>query len=243
MTHTLETTAISRVRRPRAAAERGPDRGDRARPRHRAPAVRARGRGGARRGAARALRPRLPPQRAVARATRRGGSTSRAEVRDGILNHTGPDEPETLEGRIVRHRRPRRVHQPRHRRRDPRSGSSAPDELPRDEIELLGADRLGAHRHARPRPRRDVGRRAATSARATRSARRCCRCARSCSSASTSAREHARASTSAPREVVRAIFDAPRRSRERRRPGRRSAVTDYVAGMTDRFALAYAERL
>src|ERR687885_1313243 len=25
-----------------------------------------------------------------------------AEVRDGILNHTGPDEPETLEGKIVR---------------------------------------------------------------------------------------------------------------------------------------------
>src|SRR4029077_17508012 len=25
-----------------------------------------------------------------------------AEVRDGILNHTGPDEPDTLEGRIVR---------------------------------------------------------------------------------------------------------------------------------------------
>src|SRR3954447_9600136 len=60
MTHTLETTAISRGvargRRARAPVDRGSDAGDRPRPRHGAPAVRARGRGGARRGAPRARR-------------------------------------------------------------------------------------------------------------------------------------------------------------------------------------------
>ena len=49
-----------------AAAQRGPDGGDRARARPRAPAVRAHRRGRARPRRARALRPRLPPQRALA---------------------------------------------------------------------------------------------------------------------------------------------------------------------------------
>jgi dGTPase len=40
------------------------------------------------------------------------------EVCGGILTHTGEQEPETLEKDRAR-RRPRRLHQPRHRRRDP----------------------------------------------------------------------------------------------------------------------------
>ena len=53
--------------------------------------------------------------------------------------------------------------------------------------------------------------------------------------------EHGRA-----RRVVRAIFDTLADEPERLPPGDgelSARITDYVAGMTDRFALAYAERL
>ena len=138
MTHTLETTGDLARRRPRAPAERGSDRGDRARPRHGPHAVRPRRRGGARRGrcaSASAARFRHNEQSLPDRAS---ALNLTHEVRDGILTHTGEREPETLEGKIVRHRRPRRLHQPRHRRRgalrDPRPRATCP----RDEIELLG---------------------------------------------------------------------------------------------------------
>ena len=58
-------------------------------------------------------------------------------VRDGILNHTGPDEPGTLEGRIVR--LVDRVAYINHDIDDAlRAGIIAPDDLPVAEIELLG---------------------------------------------------------------------------------------------------------
>ena len=127
MTHTLETTGIARVVAPRAAAERGPRRGDRARPRHRAYAVRPRRRGGARRRALRAVRRPVPPQRAVATDRRGAQSHARGQGRHphphrraGARDPRGQDRPD---------RRPRRLHQPRHRRRDPlrhpRGGRSA----------------------------------------------------------------------------------------------------------------------
>ena len=60
-----------------------------------------------------------------------------AEVRDGILNHTGPNEPDTLEGKIVR--LVDRVAYINHDIDDAvRAGVLDPGELPRDEIELLG---------------------------------------------------------------------------------------------------------
>src|SRR3954465_2358634 len=60
-----------------------------------------------------------------------------AEVRDGILNHTGPNEPETLEGKIVR--LVDRVAYVNHDIDNAvRAGVLDPDELPREEIELLG---------------------------------------------------------------------------------------------------------
>ena len=65
MTHTLETTAISRVVARALAPQRGPGRGDRPRARHRPHAVRARRRAGTRRGAQRGVRPPIPAQRAV----------------------------------------------------------------------------------------------------------------------------------------------------------------------------------
>ena len=67
-------------RRPRAAAERGSDRGDRARARHGPPAVRPRRRGAARPLPRRAVRHRLPPQRAVA-PDRAGAEPDRRGVR------------------------------------------------------------------------------------------------------------------------------------------------------------------
>src|ERR671914_803508 len=59
------------------------------------------------------------------------------EVRDGILHHTGPGESQTLEGRIVR--LVDRVAYINHDIDDAvRAGVLAPDELPRDELEVLG---------------------------------------------------------------------------------------------------------
>ena len=60
-----------------------------------------------------------------------------AEVRDGILTHTGPQEPTTHEGRIVR--LVDRVAYINHDIDDAiRFGILSPDELPRAELELLG---------------------------------------------------------------------------------------------------------
>jgi dGTPase len=60
------------------------------------------------------------------------------QVRDGILNHTGPEKPETLEGRIVR--LVDRVAYINHDLDDAlRAGILEPSDLPVDEIELLGS--------------------------------------------------------------------------------------------------------
>jgi dGTPase len=59
------------------------------------------------------------------------------EVRDGILKHTGPDEPETLEGKIVRI--VDRVAYINHDIDDAiRAGLLSADELPHEEIAVLG---------------------------------------------------------------------------------------------------------
>jgi dGTPase len=64
-------------------------------------------------------------------------------VRDGILNHTGPEKPATLEGRVVRI--VDRVAYINHDIDDAlRAGIIAEDDLPTAEIELLGA--TGARR-------------------------------------------------------------------------------------------------
>jgi dGTPase len=59
------------------------------------------------------------------------------EVRDGILNHTGPEKPSTLEGRIVK--LVDRVAYINHDIDDAlRAGILSPEDLPAAEIELLG---------------------------------------------------------------------------------------------------------
>ena len=233
MTHTLETTAISRVVARALAAERGPDRGDRARARPGPHAVRPRRRGRARRGAARrASGCGFRHNEQSHRIARRLNLTH--EVCEGILTHTGPVEPETLEGRNRPHRRPRRVHQPRHRRRRPlraarrrrsaarRDRAARPDAAP-------SASTGSSTTWSRPRPT------PATSARARRSARAMHRLRELHVRARLPRRARARRSTAA--RTRRSSGSSPTWSSAATRP---NEIVEYVAGMTDRFALAYA---
>jgi dGTPase len=158
-----------------------------------------------------------------------------AEVRDGILNHTGPDEPETLEGKIVR--LVDRVAYINHDIDDAvRAGVLDPEELPREEIELLGPtgsrriDRLvhdlveTSAREGDIHQSEDVGA-AMLTLRSFMFER--------VYLAETARAEHARA-----RATVRRIFD-----HLIERGDAVDDAVDYVAGMTDRFALGYAESL
>jgi dGTPase len=76
--------------------------------------------------------------RVVERLERDGeGLNLTEQVRDGILNHTGDGHPATLEGRIVR--LVDRIAYINHDIDDAlRAGSLSPEELPHEEIELLG---------------------------------------------------------------------------------------------------------
>ena len=158
-----------------------------------------------------------------------------AEVRDGILNHTGPNEPETHEGKIVR--LVDRVAYINHDIDDAiRAGVLDPADLPREEIELLGSSgsrRIDALVHdlvetsAREgdiRQSEEVG----TAMLALRSFM-----FEHVYLAEAARAEHVRA-----RATVQRIFG---HLVERGDPV--DDVIDYVAGMTDRFALTYAESL
>jgi dGTPase len=158
-----------------------------------------------------------------------------AEVRDGILAHTGPHEPETLEGKIVRI--VDRVAYINHDIDDAiRFGILAAGDLPRDEVALLGptgSDRIDllVHDLVETSERagdivqsRDVGR-AMLALRSFMFER--------VYLGPKVAAEHERA-----RATIQRIFD---HLVERGDPA--EAVTDFIAGMTDRFALAYAAEL
>jgi dGTPase len=157
------------------------------------------------------------------------------EVRDGILRHTGDEEPDTLEGKIVR--LVDRVAYINHDIDDAlRAGVLALEELPGDEIELLGPtgprriDTLvhdlveTSERAGDIRQSEEVG------------------------SAMLSLRSfmfdrvylgpHARAEHARAHAVIRKLFE-----HLADRGDDPEAIADYVAGMTDRFALAYAESL
>jgi dGTPase len=158
-----------------------------------------------------------------------------AEVRDGILRHTGPDEPETLEGKIVR--LVDRVAYINHDIDDAiRAGVLDPDDLPFAEIELLGAtgsrridtlvhDLVETSAQAGDiRQSEEVG--TAMNALRTFMFERVYL-------AEGAAGEHARA-----RLTVQRIFD----HLIERGEDVHDAI-DYVAGMTDRFALGFAEAI
>ena len=158
-----------------------------------------------------------------------------AEVRDGILNHTGPDEPDTLEGKIVR--LVDRVAYINHDIDDAvRAGVLDPGELPREEIELLGPtgsrriDRLvhdlveTSAREGDIRQSEEVGA-AMLSLRSFMFER--------VYLGEAARAEHARARATLTRILEHLL--------ERGDPV--DDAVDYVAGMTDRFALSYAESL
>jgi dGTPase len=158
-----------------------------------------------------------------------------AEVRDGILNHTGPNEPDTLEGRIVR--LVDRVAYINHDIDDAiRAGVLGAEDLPREEIELLGqtgSRRIDALVHdlvensAREgdiRQSEEVG--AAMLA------------LRTFMFEKVYLAEAARAEHVRARSPIHRIFD-----HLVERGDSADDVIDYVAGMTDRFALSYAESL
>jgi dGTPase len=157
------------------------------------------------------------------------------EVRDGILTHTGDAEPETQEGRVVRI--VDRVAYINHDIDDAiRFGILNVDELPREEIELLGdrgsrrIDTLvhdlveASEREGDVRQSEEIG--GAMLA------------LRTFMFEHVYLGPHTRREHEKAREVIRAVFahvadesDSPEQA------------IDYVAGMTDRFALDYAERL
>ena len=157
------------------------------------------------------------------------------EVCDGILTHTGEREPESLEGKIVR--LVDRVAYINHDIDDAvRYGLLSEGELPRDEITVLGAtgsariDRLvhdivdASHDVDDIRQSAEVGE-AMLSLRAFMFER--------VYLGPQAAPEHEKA-----HEVITAIFhDLIERGDDV------DGIIDYIAGMTDRFALAYADSL
>jgi dGTPase len=162
------------------------------------------------------------------------------EVRDGILNHTGSREPATLEGKIVRI--VDRVAYINHDIDDAiRAGLLAPDDLPTDEIALLGdtgSKRIDTLVHDLVEASSGVGdivqsdeiARAMLDLRAFMFDR---------VYLGEFAEEERRRAT----ETVRRIFDHFAEHPEELPPDRpgdlAERVTDYVAGMTDRFALGW----
>jgi dGTPase len=158
-----------------------------------------------------------------------------AEVRDGILTHTGPQEPQTLEGKIVR--LVDRVAYINHDIDDAiRWGLLVPDDLPRAEIELLGqsgARRIDALVH-------DV---VESSERAgdivqSEEVGSAMLALRSFMFERVYLGEHARGEHERAHRTISRIF---RHLVER--GDTEDEIRAFVSGMTDRFALSYAERL
>jgi dGTPase len=154
------------------------------------------------------------------------------EVRDGILKHTGPDEPETLEGRIVRV--VDRVAYINHDIDDAiRFGILRADELPRTELDVLGptgSKRIDTLVH-------DLVESSSRAGDIVQS--------EEIGGAMLSLRAfmfervylgpHTRAEHDRAHEVVRTIFE-----HLVQRGDEADAIVDYLSGMTDRFALDYA---
>jgi dGTPase len=165
------------------------------------------------------------------------------EVRDGILRHTGPEEPETLEGRVVR--LVDRVAYINHDIDDAiRAGALVQGDLPREAIAVLGEkgtrriDRL-VHDLIETSAREGDIRQSDEMEEAMASLRRFM-------FENVYLSEHTRAQNELAEQVVERIFEHLLEHPEALAPGQgdlATRVTDYLAGMTDRFALAFAERL
>ena len=157
------------------------------------------------------------------------------EVRDGILNHTGPTAPSTLEGHIVK--LVDRVAYINHDIDDAvRAGVLRPQELPKEEIEILGetgARRIDALVHDIVEASAEAGeiRQSPEVGEAMLSLRRFM-------FDRVYLGDQARHDNNRAKAVVRKIFEHliglgdPMQE-----------TVDYVAGMTDRFAFAFAAEL
>ncbi len=158
-----------------------------------------------------------------------------AEVVDGILTHTGDNEPDTLEGRIVRI--VDRVAYINHDIDDAiRYGLLSEADLPREEIEILGAtgaSRIDTLVHDLVETSSAAGDIAqGDEVGAAMLSLRTFMFERVYLGPATRA-EHERA-----RETLRRIY-----AHLARRGDAPEEIVEFVAGMTDRFALSYAERL
>jgi dGTPase len=166
-----------------------------------------------------------------------------AEVRDGILNHTGTTEPSTFEGRVVRI--VDRVAYINHDIDDAvRAGVLDQDELPSEEIELLG--QTGARR---------IDRLVHDLVETSEAAGDICQ-SDEVGAAMLALRAfmfervylgpHTRPQHEQARAVVTKIFEHLVAHPDQIPPGEgelADRLADYLAGMTDRYALSYAERI
>jgi dGTPase len=155
------------------------------------------------------------------------------EVRDGILTHTGPREPATLEGKIVRI--VDRVAYINHDIDDAlRFGILEPDDLPREELELLGA--TGSERI--DRLVHDLVEESARAGDVVQSDEvgEAMLALRSFMFERVYLGPHARADHEQAHAVVRRIVG---HLADRNDPV--DEIVDYVSGMTDRFALEFAQ--
>jgi dGTPase len=169
-----------------------------------------------------------------------------AEVRDGILNHTGESEPSTLEGKIVR--LVDRVAYINHDIDDAiRAGVVEVGDLPSEEIAVLGdsgsrrIDRL-VHDIVESSASGDEIRQSEEVAEAMLSLREFM-------FERVYLSEHTRAQNERAVLVVRSLFsyllDHPEKIPEKEGRGSDAVenATDYLAGMTDRFALTLFDRI
>ncbi len=158
-----------------------------------------------------------------------------AEVRDGILTHTGEQEPATLEGKIVR--LVDRVAYINHDIDDAiRWGLLTPGDLPSAEIELLGdrgSTRIDTLVHDLIESSESAGDIVQSEEVGT-----AMLALRSFMFERVYLGEHARGEHERAHETIRAIFD-----HLVERGDSEEAIRSFVSGMTDRFALSYAERL
>jgi len=165
------------------------------------------------------------------------------EVCDGVLTHTGPVEPETLEGKIVR--LVDRVAYINHDIDDAlRYGLLSDADLPRTEISLLGStgsERIDTLVHDIVEASEREGDIAQSAA-----AGEAMLSLRAFMFERVYLGPHVEPEHRHAREVVHAIFDRLAAEPDRLPPGEGDVgdrITDYLAGMTDRFALAYADAL
>ena len=165
------------------------------------------------------------------------------EVCDGILTHTGPREPATLEGAIVR--LVDRVAYINHDIDDAlRYGLLHERALPGAEIAVLGrtaSERIDTLVHDIVEASQGVG-----EIRQSEKVGEAMLSLRAFMFERVYLGPRARPEHERAREVVRAVFDRLAEEPERLPPGDEELpvrIADYVAGMTDRFALAYARAL